>query len=92
MSSQLERALNLGYAALVDSLTETSAPVTISGIQGYRTTVVTDFDDALDGSGAPDKERPDYYEISIKHAWLTTTNVTDSVIFYFTPERSWLWQ
>lgn len=87
MSSQIERALNLGYNALLDSLPETSTPLTINGIQGYRTTAVTPIDDSLDDVAPTDDEVPDYMKITVTFAWFTSGNVTDSISVYFTPER-----
>lgn len=87
MSSQLERALHLGYDALQDSLPETSAPMVLNGVQGYRTTVVTGVDNPLDGVSPADTDVPDYLEISVWFAWLTPGNVTDSVRVFFTKER-----
>ena len=89
MSSQLERALYLGYDALQDSLPETSVSLAINGIQGYRTTVVTPVDDPLDNIAPTDTEVPDYQQASVYFGWFTPSNVTDSVSINFTPQRSW---
>jgi hypothetical protein len=88
MSSRLEHALSLGYDALQDSLPETQVPITLNGIQGYRTTVVTPVDDPLDGVAPTDTTVPDYKKVSIYFAWFTPENITDSVSVYFTPQRS----
>lgn len=88
MSSQLERALNLGYDALQDSLPESSMPLVLNGIQGYRTTTVTSIDDPLDGVAPTDTQVPDYLKVTVTFAWFTSGNVTDSVSVNFTPERS----
>ncbi|MEE8186770.1 MAG: hypothetical protein V3T99_03800 [Nitrososphaerales archaeon] len=90
MSSQLERALNLGYEVLQDSLPEESVPVNPGGVRGFRTTVVTPIDDPLDSLASTDTDVPDYLEISIRLSWFAPGNdVTDSVSIIFTPERSW---
>ncbi|MFQ6675707.1 MAG: hypothetical protein ACE5LH_05110 [Fidelibacterota bacterium] len=88
MSSQLERALHLGYGALQDSLPETSTPVTLNGVQGYRTTVVTPIDDPLDGVSPADTTVPDYLELSVNFSWFTPGNPTDSMTVTFSRERS----
>lgn len=90
MSSQLERALNLGYEVLQDSLPEVSVPVRPGGVQGFRTTVVTAVDDPLDDIDGTDTDVPDYLKIDIRISWFTPENdATDSVSIIFTPERSW---
>jgi len=49
MASRMEKAIDLGYASLQDSLPETSVSLILNGIQGYRTTIVTSIDDSADG-------------------------------------------
>lgn len=89
MTSRLEYAISIGYDALLDSLPEVSVPLSLHGIQGYRTTTVSWVDDPLDDVSPTDDEIPDYLEISIYFAWFTTDNITDSITFYYSPERSW---
>ncbi len=89
ISSQLERALYLGYDALLDSLPETSVPLLLNNIQGYRTTVVTPIDDTLDGVAPADNDVPDYLKVSVYFAWFDPGNVSDSASVFFTPQRSW---
>lgn len=89
ISSQLERALYLGYDALLDSLPETSVPLLLNNVQGYRTTVVTAIDDTLDGVAPDDIDVPDYLKVSVYFAWFDPGNVSDSASVFFTPQRSW---
>ena len=83
VSSQLERAISLGYDSLQDSLPEVSTSIILNGIQGYRTTVVTPIDDPLDD------DVPDYLKVAVYFSWFTPENITDSTVVYFTPQRSW---
>lgn len=89
ISSQLERALYLGYDALLDSLPETSVPLLLNNVQGYRTTAVTAIDDTLDGVAPADIDVPDYLKVSVYFAWFDPGNVSDSASVFFTPQRSW---
>lgn len=89
ISSILERAILLDYDSLQDSLTETSVPLLLNNIQGYRTTVITPIDDSLDGLTPVDTEIPDYLKISVYFAWFTPENISDSASIFFTPQRSW---
>ncbi len=89
MASQMERAINLGYNSLQDSLPETSKPLILNGIQGFRTTIVTSIDDPADGLAPSDTSQPDYFDVTIKFAWFTPGNVTDSLSSSFSDERSW---
>lgn len=89
MTSQLERAISIGYDSVLDSLPEVSTPLDLHGIRGYRTTTVTPIDDPFDDVDPTDTEVPDYLEITVYFSWFTTDNITDSVTFCFSPERSW---
>ena len=89
MASQMERAINLGFYSLQDSLPEYSKPLTLNGIQGFRTTIVTSIDDGADGYAPADTSQPDYYDITIKFAWFRPDNITDSLSSSFSKERSW---
>ncbi len=89
MASQMERAIDLGYESLQDSLPETSVPLTLSGIQGYRTIIITSIDDSADGLAPTDTSIPDYLDVTVKFAWFTPDNVTDSLSCSFSEERSW---
>jgi type II secretory pathway pseudopilin PulG len=89
MSSRLEKAVDLGYSALEDSLPETSVSLTLNGVQGYRTTTVTPVDDTLDGLAPTDTTVPDYLAVKVYFAWFTPDNITDSVQCFFSEERSW---
>ena len=89
MASRMEKAIDIGYDALQDSLPETSKPLTLNGIQGFRTTIVTGIDDTSDGLAPGDTSLPDYLDVTIKFAWFTADNVTDSLSCSFSEERSW---
>ncbi len=89
MASRMEKAIDLDYSSLQDSLPETSVSLNLNGIQGYRTTIVTAIDDSSDGLYPTDTTIPDYFDITIKFAWFTTDNVTDSLSCSFSEERGW---
>jgi hypothetical protein len=89
MASRMEKAIELGYDALQDSLPETSVSLLLNGIQGYRTTIVTPVDDTTDGLAPSDTSTPDYLDVTIKFAWFTPSNTTDSISCSFSAERSW---
>ena len=89
MASRMEKAIDLGYASLQDSLPENSIPLTLNGVQGYRTTIVTSVDDSSDGLFPTDATIPDYFNVTVKFAWFTPDNVTDSLSCSFSDERSW---
>ena len=89
MASRMEKAIDLGYEVLQDSLPETSVPLTLSGIQGYRTTVVTGIDDSSDGLAPTDTTIPDYLDVTITFAWFTADNITETLSCSFSEERSW---
>jgi len=89
MASRMEQAVDYGYATLADSLPESSKAVTISGIQAYRTSVVTAIDDPTDGYYPSDWDQPDYYKIQLYISWFTAGNISDSVTAYISAETSW---
>lgn len=89
MASRMEKAIELGYDALMDSLPESSVSLTLNGIQGYRTTIVSPVDDSTDGLAPGDTSQPDYLDVTIKFAWFNPSNITDSVSCSFSAERSW---
>ena len=89
MASRMEHAINLGYTSLLDSLPETSVPLTLNGLQGYRSTTVSAVDDSTDGLAPTDTSTPDYLEVVISFAWFTPDNITDSLTCSFSDERSW---
>ncbi|NQV14290.1 prepilin-type N-terminal cleavage/methylation domain-containing protein [bacterium] len=89
MASRMERAVDVGYSSLQDSLPETSVPLTLNGMQGYRTTVVTSIDDTTDGLAPADTSLPDYYDVTIIFAWFTPDNISDSLSCSFSEERTW---
>ena len=89
MASRMEKAIDLGYSSLQDSLPENSIPLTLNGVQGYRTTIVTSVDDSSDGLFPIDVTIPDYFNVTVKFAWFTPDNITDSLSCSFSDERSW---
>lgn len=89
MASRMEKAIDLGYESLQDSLPETSVSLLLNGIQGYRTTIVTSIDDSSDGLYPTDTSIPDYFDVTIKFAWFTPDNITDSLSCSFSEERGW---
>ena len=89
MASRMEKAIDLGFSSLQDSLPETSVSLVLNGIQGYRTTIVTSIDDSSDGYWPSDTSQPDYYDVTIKFAWFTADNITDSLSCSFSEERGW---
>ncbi|MEA3287328.1 MAG: prepilin-type N-terminal cleavage/methylation domain-containing protein [Candidatus Marinimicrobia bacterium] len=89
MASRMEKAIDLGYESLQDSLPESSVPLTLNGIQGYRSTFVTGIDDTSDGLAPADTSIPDYLDVTISFAWFSADNVTDSLSCSFSEERSW---
>ena len=89
MASRMEKAIDLGFNSLQDSLPETSVPLILNGIQGYRTTIVTSIDDSSDGYAPTDLSVPDYFDVTVKFAWFTPDNITDSLSCSFSDERSW---
>jgi len=89
ISSRFERAFLFGYDVLLDSLPEISVPLLINDVKGYRTTVVTEIDDSLDGLAPYDAEIPDYLKITVYMSWFKPEIIADSASLYFTPQRSW---
>lgn len=89
MASRMEKAVDLGYDSLQDSMPESSVPLSLSGFQGYRSTIITPIDDTTDGLAPEDTSQPDYLDVTIKFAWFTPENVTDSLTCSFSEERSW---
>ncbi len=89
MASRMEKAIDLGYDSLQDSLPENAVSLILNGIQGYRTTIVTSIDDSSDGYWPSDTSQPDYYDVTIKFAWFRTDNITDSLSCSFSEERGW---
>ncbi|MCF7808064.1 MAG: prepilin-type N-terminal cleavage/methylation domain-containing protein [Candidatus Marinimicrobia bacterium] len=89
MASRMEKAIELGYESLQDSMPENSVSLVLNGIQGYRTTLVTPVDDTADGLAPTDTSTPDYLQVTIKFAWFNPTNISDSISCSFSAERSW---
>ena len=89
MAKRMALAVDFDYNAILDSLPETSVPLLLKGIQGYRSTIVSLVDDPLDGVAPMDKTLPDYLKVTVTFAWFTPDNVTDSLSCYISEERGW---
>jgi len=89
MASRMEEAVDYGYSTVADSLPETSRSIAMSGIQAYRTTLVSSVDDPVDGLYPTDASQPDYYKIQIYISWFTPDNVSDSLTAYLAEGTSW---
>ncbi len=89
MAMRMALALDLEYDALQDSLFEISTPFILEGMQGYRSTIITEIDDPFDGLAPVDTTLPDYLKVTISFAWNSPDNVTDSLSSSFSAERYW---
>ncbi|MBC8376410.1 MAG: prepilin-type N-terminal cleavage/methylation domain-containing protein [FCB group bacterium] len=89
MASRMEKAIDLGFISLQDSLSESSVSLTLSGIQGYRSTIVTAIDDSSDGLAPADTTIPDMMRVVINFAWFSPENISDSLVCVFSNERTW---
>lgn len=91
MHQQYERCLSVGFRALADSLPETNTPFSRGALVGYRTTQITLVDDSLDNVAPADKSTPDYAWVDVTFAWFQPDNITDSLRFFYSPQRDWGW-
>jgi len=89
MGEKMAKAIEFEYDAILDSMPETSVPLILNGIQAYRSTIVSLVDDPLDGLAPEDVSLPDYLNVTVKFAWLTPDNITDSLSCSFSAERFW---
>ena len=89
MASRMEKAVELGYSSLLDSLPESSVPLMLNGIKAFRTTTITWVDDSSDGLAPTDLSLPDYLNVTVKFAWFSPENISDSLSCSFSEERSW---
>ncbi len=89
MATRMATAIELDYHALTDSMSEKSNPITLNGIQGYRSTYVNHVDDPFDGLAPDDTTLPDYLKVTITFAWFSPDNVTDSLSCSISEERGW---
>jgi len=69
---RLETARRFSYAQLADSLNETDTPIFLNSRNATRTTIVTNIDDAFDGSGGGDKDANplDYKMVTTTINWI----------------------
>ncbi len=89
MASRMEKAIDLGYTSLQDSLPESSVSLILRGMQGYRSTIVTAIDDSSDGFAPADTATPDMVKVVITFAWFSPENIYDSLVCVFSNERTW---
>lgn len=89
MASRMEKAVDIGFSALQDSLPEASVPIALSGMQGFRSTIISAIDDSSDGIAPIDSITPDLVKVVVNFAWFTPDNIKDSLICIFSNERSW---
>ncbi len=89
MASRLEQCVDFGFETIPDSIPESLTSITISGLQAYRTSVVTGIDDTTDGLWPTDTKLPDYYKIQIYISWFNPTDSSDSLTAYLSEETSW---
>ena len=89
ITNRFEYALALDYSSLTDSLAESGTLLAWDDLQSYRTTIIENIDDPVDGSTPADTVLPDYLKITVKIARFSATNFTDSSAIYITPQRSW---
>jgi prepilin-type N-terminal cleavage/methylation domain-containing protein len=89
MASRMEKAIDLGFTSLQDSLPESSVSLILSGIQGYRSTIITAIDDSSDGLAPADTTTPDMIKVVINFAWFSPERINDSLVCVFSNERTW---
>ncbi len=89
ITNRFEYALALDYSSLTDSLAESGTLLTWDDLQSYRTTIIENVDNPLDGTAPTDTVLPDYLKVTVKIARFSATNFTDSSFIYITPQRSW---
>jgi len=89
MASRMEKAIDLGFTSLQDSLPESSVSLTLSGIEGYRSTIITAIDDSSDALAPADTATPDMIKVVVNFAWFSPENISDSLVCVFSNERTW---
>jgi len=89
MATRMAIAVDLDYFTIQDSLPEISVPVTLKGFQGFRTTTVREVDDPFDGVAPHDTTLPDYLNVTVKFAWFSPDNISDSLSVSISEERGW---
>ncbi|MBT4036071.1 MAG: hypothetical protein HOB84_05090 [Candidatus Marinimicrobia bacterium] len=89
MATRMAIAVDLDYFTIQDSMPEFSVPITLDGLQGYRTTTVREIDDPFDGVAPLDTSLPDYLKVTVSFAWFDPTNIKDSLSVSISEERGW---
>jgi len=89
MATRMALAVDLDYFTIQDSMPEFSVPITLNGLQGYRTTTVRKVDDPFDGVAPLDTILPDYLNVTVKFAWFSPDDFRDSLSVNISEERGW---
>jgi len=89
MATRMAIAVDLDYFSIQDSMPENSVPITLNGLQGYRTTTVRGVDDPFDGLAPEDTSLPDYLKVTVMFAWFSPDNIKDSLSCSISEERGW---
>ena len=89
MATRMAIAVDMDYFTIQDCMPEFSVPITLDGIQGYRTTTVRGVDDPFDGVAPMDTTLPDYLKVTVMFAWFEPKNIRDSLSVSISEERGW---
>jgi len=89
MATRMAIVVDLDYFTIQDSMPEYSVPITLNGLQGFRTTTVSGVDDPFDGVAPADTTLPDYLNVTVKFAWFSPENYMDSLSVSVSEERGW---
>lgn len=89
MATRMAIAVDMEYFTIQDSMPEFSVPITLDGMQGYRTTTVRGVDDPFDGVAPMDTTLPDYLKVTVMFAWYEPDNIRDSLSVSISEERGW---
>ena len=68
MATRMATAVDYDYFSIQDSLPETSVPMMVNGVQGFRSTIVREVDDPFDGLAPDDTTLPDYLKVVVTFA------------------------
>ena len=89
IATRMALAVDLDYFTIQDSMPEFSVPITLNGLQGYRTTTVREVDDPFGGVAPLDTSLPDYLNVTVKFSWFSPDDFRDSLSVYISEERGW---
>ncbi len=89
IATRMAIAVDLDYFTIQDKMPEFSVPITLNGLQGYRTTTVREVDDPFDGVAPQDTTLPDYLRVTVKFAWFSPDDYRDSLEVSISEERGW---